>query len=160
MAASKQSMPSSSSASVMLRGGRNRTTSGPAWSTEYAVTAAHLAELTGAARPLPPQHGADHQALAAHLGDESDLVVERRETFSQPLALAFDVGEQLRGAQLAQHHARHRGRDRIPTEGGAVTPRLEGLGRPLSDQHRPDGQAAAERLGDGHHVGNDPSSHW
>ena len=144
--------PSSSSASVMLSGGRNRTTSGPAWSTSTPCRRHTSPSSPARPRPFPAQHRAEHQPLAAHLGDEADLVVQRHESLSQPLALTFDVGEQLRRAELAQHHPRHRGRDGIPAEGRAVAPGLKGLGRLFSDQHCANRKAATQRLRDGHDV--------
>ena len=120
------------------------------------MPAARLDELSGASGPLVAQHRTEHQATAAHLGDEAGLVVQCNEALAQPLALALDVGEQFRRAQPPQHHPRHRGGDRVAAEGRAVAPRLEGLRRPGADQHRPDGQPAAERLREGDHVRDEP----
>ena len=96
---------------------------------EYTVSAADFAQFFRAARPFRAQHSTYHQSLAPDLGDESGLVVERNKTLAQPLALAFNIGQEVARTQLAQNFPRHRGSDGISAESGSVAAWREALGR-------------------------------
>ncbi|EWS53574.1 hypothetical protein X551_03632 [Methylibium sp. T29] len=144
----------SASAALRISGGTSRI-------TRSAVTLS--SRPASAARPSSSPHGArqldaDHQALAADLGDAvrpAQVGQFARQPGAQPFAHRRGVLEQ---AVLFHHGERldtgaHR--QRIAAEGGAVVARAEHAGRAWATHHCADRHARAQALGQRHHVGLD-----
>lgn len=142
-------MNPSSWPSVMISGGASRMTSGAAAFTRNPARA----RPPGVLGPRRGEHHPAQQSAPAHVVDER--VTEPLDAVPQRLAHHLGVADQVVGRQHPQHRQRRRGADRIAAEGAAVQTGRHQLGGAPDGQARPDGQAAAEPLGQRDHVGGD-----
>ncbi len=95
-----------------------------------------------------------HQPLAANIADERKPFFQSFEPFDEVFAHLHAI---LEGAGFEQLHHRQTGAasDRIAAEGRCMAARTETVGDIFARQHRAQGQAAAQRLGQSHDVGLD-----
>ena len=75
----------------MVSGGTKRSTSGPACKQQQAVRGGVVEHLTCAAPEPLGQHRTDHQAAAAHLGEQIQLLVDPGQRLAQVVGLALHV---------------------------------------------------------------------
>ena len=144
--------PRSSSASVTLSGGSRRTTLSPA--PTVSSFSRHAGVDHVAHRRLDLDAG--QQAAAAHLLDDIGvLVLEARQLLLEAQRHGLHVLEEARLQHGLEHGIADRHGQRIAAEGRAVRAGHHALGRLLGGEHGAERKAAADALGDRHHVGRD-----